>query len=263
MVEMNKIHEFAVKYYDLYSNSQTTEREVLNDFAEQCFDFGFEMDCGNSFVEAYSMEAFNDCDALSQVIDGVNDIQILGSAIFSQWRYLTHWAYYSTLLGEKQRKWFTLAFAQLAKLTSSNTPNRALKKMQLFSQQSLFILPMNDTEVEQRLTITAHGDIWLSRYCFSDTDWKNELKVKERFSISQEQSKKILTAICRHFQNNYEYMHACDAGIWELKLTYHDGIIRKFSGSMLYANDEPLNKLSHLIRSEIGKDDLLLFDGDV
>ena len=76
------------------------------------------MDCGNGFVEAYSMESFNYADALNQIIDSINDVDLLGSAVFSQWRYVTHWSFGAHLLDEKYRQWIIIAFRRLAELTA-------------------------------------------------------------------------------------------------------------------------------------------------
>lgn len=47
---------------------------------------GFEMDCGHAFSEKYG-NAANNHDALNRIIDDVTDIPLLGSAIYSRWRY--------------------------------------------------------------------------------------------------------------------------------------------------------------------------------
>lgn len=48
-----KINAFAMKYLDLYRNPQTTNIQVEETFADECFALGFEMDSGNSFCEKY------------------------------------------------------------------------------------------------------------------------------------------------------------------------------------------------------------------
>ena len=48
-----KIHEFAIKYHQLYSSPKTEERDVESTFAEECFALGFKMDCGESFQKEY------------------------------------------------------------------------------------------------------------------------------------------------------------------------------------------------------------------
>ena len=59
--------------------------------ADDCSALGFEMDCGHAFSEKYG-NAANDSEALDKIIDSVDNIPLLGSAIYSQWRYFNHWA---------------------------------------------------------------------------------------------------------------------------------------------------------------------------
>lgn len=49
------------------------------------------MVCGQSFTMTYpEVNVFYDYAHLEYVIDEVTDVQLLGSAIFSEWRYITH-----------------------------------------------------------------------------------------------------------------------------------------------------------------------------
>jgi len=120
MRDMEKIHEFAITYYNLYENPDTNEREVEDGFADICFAFGFKMDCGNAFIEIYSEEAFYNTEVFEEIIDNVDDVMLLGSAIFSKWRCITHWDYIPDLLSEDSRKWFMRAFSRLAVLAGDN-----------------------------------------------------------------------------------------------------------------------------------------------
>lgn len=108
------IHTFALKYLALYRSSETTEREVRETFADECFDLGFEMDCGHKFDETYGsiQESFE------PIADKVTDVAILASGIFSKWRYITHWAYCAHCLDPENREWFIAAFERLAELTA-------------------------------------------------------------------------------------------------------------------------------------------------
>ena len=51
-------------------------------------------------------------------IFSMDDVDLLGSAVFSQWRYLTHWAYMLTL-NEKTVHWFLLVLDRMKELTRS------------------------------------------------------------------------------------------------------------------------------------------------
>lgn len=87
---------------------------------DACAAFDFEMDCGHAFSEKYGQTA-NNHEALDRIIDGVTDIPLLGSAIYSRWRYFNHWAYDAAEILEPQnRTWFILALNRLALLSGEN-----------------------------------------------------------------------------------------------------------------------------------------------
>lgn len=58
---------------------------------DDCAALGFKMDSGNAFSKKYGDAAY-DYEELDEIIDNVNDISLLGSAIYSRWRYFNHWA---------------------------------------------------------------------------------------------------------------------------------------------------------------------------
>lgn len=78
------------------------------------------MDNGNAFSEKYG-KAVNNYDALDIIIDDVTDIPLLGSAIYSQWRYYNHWAYSGEeILEPENRAWFIRALNRMALLSRDN-----------------------------------------------------------------------------------------------------------------------------------------------
>lgn len=95
MADMKQIYEFAVKWYDKFRDTNINYIELVNHYmADACAALGFEMDCGHAFSEKYD-NAAHDYDALDAIIGQVTDIPLLGSAIYSRWRYFNHWAYSS------------------------------------------------------------------------------------------------------------------------------------------------------------------------
>ena len=111
------IYRFAEQYLLLYCDPDTGEIDVDGtDFPQKCHALGFEMDCGKSFIHKYSQEAFSDPSELEKVIDNVTDTMLLGSAVFSKWREITHWMQ-EGLTSQRNRDWFVLALNRLAKLT--------------------------------------------------------------------------------------------------------------------------------------------------
>lgn len=93
MPDMQQIHDFAIKWCDKFRDQKISYIELVDHYlADDCATLGFEMDCGHAFEQQYGSAA-HDCDALDKIIDEVMDVQFLGSAIYSRWRYFNHWAY--------------------------------------------------------------------------------------------------------------------------------------------------------------------------
>ena len=118
---MNKqIYLFAEKWHEKFNNINTDYIELVEHYmADDCIALGFEMDCGNSFSEKYG-DAICNSRELEKVIMDVTDVQLLGSAIFSRWRYFNHWAYDGReILERKNIEWFLIALNRLAELTKS------------------------------------------------------------------------------------------------------------------------------------------------
>lgn len=113
---------FATKWLDRFNNPDVQYIELVDHWmADDCRTLGFEMDCGHAFCEKHPV-AFNDCDALSKVIDTITDISLLGSAIFSRWRYYNHWAYSGAeILEPENRKWFILMLERLKTLSEQDS----------------------------------------------------------------------------------------------------------------------------------------------
>lgn len=114
-------HEFASKYLDFLEHTAADDRPMYSlidntGFADECRALGFEMDCGQSFIKVCSEEAWNSVDALRRIVDNINDVKLLGSAIFSQWRYFNHWA--GCCPEEKDREWFIVIFRRLKEIAA-------------------------------------------------------------------------------------------------------------------------------------------------
>lgn len=93
MHSWKQVHDFAIKWLDKFHGPEIHYVELVDHYlADECAALGFQMDCGNAFAVKYGDAAFKQ-DALSGIIDDVTDIDLLGSAIYSRWRYFNHWAY--------------------------------------------------------------------------------------------------------------------------------------------------------------------------
>ena len=97
---------------------ERSRREIENGaFGDECVSMGFDMDCGESFKRAFPEIDFRDVDAFEKVVAGIDDIFLLGTAIFSYWRWSTHWNEFHEICGDEPRKWFLLAFDRLMEMT--------------------------------------------------------------------------------------------------------------------------------------------------
>ncbi len=119
-IKLIDINTFVEKYIDYFLTKFAPDSPSYYDlfdsptFPEECWILGFEMDCGASFNAAYGEEAWNTNKGLSAVIDKADDIKILGSALFSQWRYFNHWSYGHAT--EEDKEWFLTVLRRMKEL---------------------------------------------------------------------------------------------------------------------------------------------------
>ncbi len=166
MTTNQNLHAFAVKWFDKFRDTKTVSREAEDPtFADECSSLGFKMDCGKAFEEAYSdSHAFNDYRELDKIIDSITDIALLGSGIFSKWRYFTHWAGPGeNMLSFENRSWFITALGRLERLAADDDTSPFIfegiaSKIQIISNNICFgPCPLPDDKIEQHLSITANG----------------------------------------------------------------------------------------------------------
>lgn len=145
-----------------------------------------------------------------------------------------------------------------------------LEKIRLISEVFWASLssPESGEDKEQRLTLTAGGQVWLSRYCYlpeGDGD-KKGLKEKSRFSVSKEAAGELLETISRFFgaetgQDAEEDFEAA-TGTWDLFLTNTEGETFSETGFFYGRPWDDYGNLSERIRNCLGLSDLFLFDGN-
>ena len=85
-------------------------------FPKDCEVLGFNMDSFESFNKKYGNDFEDRCvkDGLEKAFSLISDYQILGNAIYSKWRYYTHWA--TDPIAEFDANWFKAAFKRLKEL---------------------------------------------------------------------------------------------------------------------------------------------------
>jgi ADP-ribosylglycohydrolase len=103
---LTKFDPYSHSYYDLFDSPY---------FPNECWSLGFDMDCGDSIIAAYGEDAWLSHRGLSLIKDKADDIIILGSALFSKWRFFNHWSYGPAT--EVDREWFLTILRRIQELT--------------------------------------------------------------------------------------------------------------------------------------------------
>ena len=118
LADKSTINAFARKWRaKVLERSRDIEQPA---FADECIAMGFHMDCGESFSKAFPDIDFRAVDGFEKVVAGIDDIFLLGTAIFTYWRWFTHWNEFNDICGDESRKWFLLAFDRLIEVTTEN-----------------------------------------------------------------------------------------------------------------------------------------------
>lgn len=266
MADMKQIHDFAVKWCDKFRDQNINYIELVDHWmADDCDALGFEMDCGHAFAEQYGAAEHNH-EALDKIIDDVMAIPLLGSAIYSRWRYFNHWAYSGAEILEPQnRAWFILALSRLALLSGDNPFifQGTIKKMRIISNNICYgPMPEPHEEVEQHLTINSEGRVWFSGYNFGTGGGQYEKARSKNFKIDRLATEKLFGAMAAYFGNEYTEIFATDIGDWVMELTNTGGVTYKFRGSLCADFDYDGTDLSDLVRETVSMDDLYVFDGN-
>ena len=264
MLEMKNIYDFAVKWRNKFTENDTDFLVAFDRYmGDECRELGFKMDCGNAFERVYG-DAVHNSEALSRIIHRVDDIPLLGSAIFSRWRYFNHWAM-SSATNPRDRDWFVQALDRLVELAGDQLHmfKGSVRKIRIISNNVSYGPPPEpDEEVEQRLTINAEGRVWFSAYTIGyGYDKPNKTRSKV-FKIEQEAAKDVLEKIAQYFRSNNEILLATDGGMWNLEITNTDGEVYEYKGSLCEDIAVQGVGLSTLIRSVLDMGDLFAFDGN-
>lgn len=260
MATNKEIQAFAIKYHNLYMNPQATFGEATETFADECRAFGFEvMKYGEGLEIKYPDENVWDAEGLDEISDDITDVHLLGSAIFSKWTFMEQDDFYELSF----RTWFIIAFARLATITDEQQTNPfvltgKLKRFKLVSGDlNKEFDQTDDQDAMQVLTVSSDGGIWLKRYKSignAEIPW-----AVEKIATDQETLESIMQAFSSSFED-YDASLAFHVRVWQLELVDTEDRIVKISGLMF--GKSTFRSLSEFMREKLGRNDLLLFDGN-
>ena len=293
MATNKEIQAFAIKYYNLYMNPQATFGEATETFADECLTLGFEvMKYGEGLECEYPDENVWDAEGFDEISDDITDVHLLGSAIFSKWTameqddfselsfrtwFIIAFARLATITDEKQTNpfvltgklkrfklvWFIIAFARLATITDEKQTNPfvltgKLKRFKLVSGDlNKESGQTDDQDAMQVLTVSSDGGIWLKRYKSignAEIPW-----AVEKIATNKETLESIMQAFSSSFKD-YDASLVFHVKFWQLELVDTEDRIVKISGLMF--GKSTFRSLSEFMREKLGRNDLLLFDGN-
>lgn len=111
-----EIFLFSDKWIKFFSSEYSETQEFEFTLGEECTSLGFQMDGGAEFLRLYPGSFDVQSNKLQTVINEIDDVDLLGSAIFSYWRALTHWSGQYEL-NDEIRSWFLLILKRMRELT--------------------------------------------------------------------------------------------------------------------------------------------------
>ncbi len=265
LADLKYIHKFAVKWQEKFSDEKINYNELVDHyFADDCKELGFKMDCGNSFREVYGDAGYKYA-KLNKIIDEVTDVKLLGSALYSRWRYFNHWAYRGDeILELENRSWFILALSRLSVLTENPYLFKGVaKKIKIVSNEIIYGPYLEPSDrVEQHITINSAGRVWFTSYDYGEGFGKYVKKQSRNYSIEKTVAENVLKKVAIFFSKEQDLIYATDVGTWEMELTNTEGEKYKFNASLFDNFEVDGVDLSDLIRDSVGIDDLYVFDGN-
>lgn len=264
MTDLKQVRAFAIKWREKFLNTNISHEEISGKpFGNECEKLGFDLNSGSAFFEKFS-SVINQWDDLKAIIDKLFDIRLLGSLLYSRWKFFNNWESLSYEILEKENiDWFILIFDRIIALT--NETKRFYGELKLIRLVSNNIRTgpavQSDIDTEQRLKISNDGSIVFSSYALSIPEYKLKRKRGRRFRIDADVKNRLFDAISSYFKAGYIESYIPNTGNWILELINDVDECFEYKGSFLdlIANDG-IN-LSTLIRKSTGLESIFAFDG--
>lgn len=245
-MKMN-LRQFARKYLRLFRDELVSWQEISETFADECRALGFVMDCGHGLTEAAggNSDVFLDWKCFGAFMGEIHDPEILGSAIFSRWHYVDHG---DGPLTADTKKWFLLAFQRMEELASvpkEGPFHGKLRKISLINRRPAEDFCHGGETVQQHLTITSDGDLWLISFDQYADDILQIARSKYG-RIDREDWRAIAVLLFRLFSRKKAPQ---TGGDWELLLTNRKGETFLYRGGV--HEDRKLLTFTSILRERL------------
>lgn len=261
-IDHHQIHDFADTWLHRFRLKQGKDGE----FVDGLLQLGFEMDNGHA-IAAYTEHelpgaVYTDQQSWLLLLPSIEQVPLLGSALFSYARYLTHWA--EEPLAD-YRDWFVAGLTRLAELTAERyTPPRfdRFKRLTLITERfGGGPEPLSGTPVAQKLIVKRNGRVTLLRFVHQHHE--TVLAGSAEYQLTKKRVKPLFKLLRARFTPATPPVTAvAPAGIWQLVVKTNPGTLQQFSGSIGSPVYQEETDLSALFRKRLGIPDLWAFDGD-
>lgn len=267
MTDFKKICNFSNKWLKKFSDKEPKLKDLMDfSMAEDCLELGFSLELGHEFLRKYGNET-GKLDKLKEIIDEVNEIDLLGSAVFLKWRYFNHWAYdQSEILKEDNINWFILTLNHLYHLAAKDKFlfKGEIKSFILKSDAMSFgLFPEEGQVIGQDIYLDIEGRVSIKSYKYAIEVGRNKNFERIDFKIRKQEAYRIFYELKKYFGDNYDpfELMIMDVGSWDAVIENTEGKKYRFNGPLFENQHEDLAYLSFFIRSLLGRMDLFVFDG--
>ncbi len=204
------IYEFAKKYFEILTQGEEIEKDDLIEFNDDCKKIDFKLSEEKTFFNEYGQRAYNDPNVFKIIIYCIYDIDLLLSAIYNRWNYLSWWKGHEGLLSDNNKEWFITAFSRLIDLSKDNEEIIALE------------IEYADNEKKENLIVDKEKKALIYRQVFSTTEFTESTYHLDSINELFEQID------LNDFYNSYERYDVDNQKHNKFKITLADGSIKEF-----------------------------------
>lgn len=267
-MDRQAVHVLAEKhlsrFYSRKVYSVNWDEEAFRDFDRA----GLVMDGGKSFVRACGADAFLEPLPLLRRINRIDDADVLGSALYSKWRYLTHVTMGDTGHAWENALWFVIVLLRLSQLTAGKDDFRPrlrrhrVRKIQLVSRAGGPHRQEPEDKAKERLILWEDGWVQRTIYHFARKGNRDKKQSEAVFRLKAEDARVIFqwfTLLARGDSFWKKSMiRVLDGNSWDLRMWSRNGTSDRYEGCDA-VRIGPLD-LSGILRTRLHMPDAWMFD---
>lgn len=245
MKRLEKIQAFANRWLTvLTGDERPSVSTVVASLMQECQQLHFNHPDSSQFIGV----TFTN-EELKNKVAAIEDLELLGTLIDSQLRDLEI----------ESSDWLRLALNKMEQLAkeAQGLFHGQIQTIKLISNNFGYgVMPKADEEIEQQLTINAHGQISLFAY-----NGFNKLLRFSKWKISQAAVQQLFQVFTEYFSHALPDIFVTDVGNWDLEIQNTQAETFYFSGSLFPQSVVLDFDLSYYIREILKRADLFIFDG--